>query len=177
MFKQSNAPSTPEQKDKVVGTSPPANQTRRSPTKSPSSSVRPREQGKSPTSRVRTVAQAQQKPHGHGFTKVTQVDVDSPRPAGTVLSTNPATGQSVPLDTIVECQALSRGNQFTMLTRPASSGTTRFPPSAGTGWTGSLHQGRRRAEQRSAQRGGGDAEPGGGQRGQSDAPITLVFAQ
>ena len=105
-FKQSNSPSTPELKDKVIGTNPPANQT---------SAITneitvivgfgSREPGACPTSSGQTVDVAQQNLTVYGFTKVTQSQVDSTRPSRSRCSApiRPA-GQPVPLDTVIELQ-------------------------------------------------------------------------
>ena len=123
-----------------------------------------------------TVAQAQQNLTVYGFTKVTQVDVDSPRPAGTVLSTNPATGQSVPLDTIVELR-VSRGNQFTMPDLTGQFWDDAFPNLRALGWTGSLIKGA--DVPNSGQRSAAvvTQSPAAGSGVNFDAPITLAFAQ
>ncbi len=176
VFKQSNAPSTPEQKDKVVGTSPPANQTSAITNEITVIVGSGPESKEVPDVTGQTVAQAQQNLTVYGFTKVTQVDVDSPRPAGTVLSTNPATGQSVPLDTIVELR-VSRGNQFTMPDLTGQFWDDAFPNLRALGWTGSLIKGA--DVPNSGQRSAAvvTQSPAAGSGVNFDAPITLAFAQ
>src|SRR5947209_8576936 len=49
-----------------------------------------------------TVDVAQRNLTVYGFTKVTQTQVDSIRPAGEVIGTNPPKGQTVPVDSIIE---------------------------------------------------------------------------
>ena len=87
-----------------------------------------------------TVDQAQQNLTVYGFTKVTQSQVDSTRPAGIVLSTNPAAGQPVPLDTVIELQ-VSRGNQFVMPDLTGQFWVDAEPQLRALGWTGVLIKG------------------------------------
>ena len=175
VFKQSDAPSTPELKDKVVGTNPPANQT------SAITNEITVIVGSGPESRAvpdvsgQTVDQAQQNLTVYGFTRVTQAEVDSPRPAGTILSTNPPTGQAVPLDTIIELR-VSRGNQFTMPDLTGQFWVDAEPNLRALGWTGVLIKGA--DAQNSGQRTNAVASqtPAAGSGANFDAPITLNFA-
>ncbi len=91
-FKQVNSPSTPETKDKVIGTNPPANQTSAITNEiavivgsGPSSKQVPDVAGQ-------TADSAQKNLTVYGFTKFSQAAVDSPRPAGDVIGTNPPAG-------------------------------------------------------------------------------------
>src|SRR5882757_3863754 len=112
-FKQVNSPSTPEMKDKVIGTNPPANQTSAITNEiavivgsGPSSKQVPDVAGQ-------TADEAQKNLTVYGFSKFAQASVDSPRPAGAVIGTNPPAGANVPVDTVIELQ-VSKGNQFLM---------------------------------------------------------------
>ena len=100
-FKQANSPSTPELLGKVIGTNPPANQT------SAITNVITVIVGSGPETKQipdvagQTVDLAQKNLTIYGFTKVTQTQVDSIRPAGEVVGTNPPRGQTVPVDSII----------------------------------------------------------------------------
>src|SRR5947209_1350096 len=110
-FKQANSPSTPELLGKVIGTNPQANQT------TATTNVITVIVGSGPETKQvpdvagQTVDVAQRNLTVYGFTKVTQTQVDSIRPAGEVIGTNPPKGQTVPVDSIIEIQ-VSKGNQF-----------------------------------------------------------------
>ena len=175
VFKQSNAPSTPEQKDKVLGTSPPANRTSAITNEITVIVGTGPESKEVPDVAGQTVDQAQQNLTVYGFTRVTQAQVDSTRPAGTVLSTNPATGQSVPLDTVIELR-VSRGNQFTMPDLAGQFWTDAEPNLRALGWTGVLIKGADvpNSGQRSAAVVTQSPAPGSALT--FDAPITLAFA-
>ncbi|MBO0866458.1 MAG: Stk1 family PASTA domain-containing Ser/Thr kinase, partial [Mycobacterium sp.] len=88
-FREMNSPSTPELKDRVVGTNPPANQT------SAITNEIAIIVGSGPTTKQipnvngQTVELAQKNLGVYGFTKFTQDQVDSTRPAGEVIGTNP----------------------------------------------------------------------------------------
>ena len=175
VFKQSDSPSTPELKDKVIATNPPANQT------SAITNEITVIVGSGPEARGvpdvsgQTVELAQQNLTVYGFAKVTQSQVDSTRPAGTVLSTNPAAGQSVPLDTVIELR-VSRGNQFTMPDLTGQFWVDAEPNLRALGWTGVLIKGA--DVQNSGQRTNSvvSQSPSPGSGVNIDAPITLSFA-
>src|SRR5258708_14619762 len=101
-FKQSNPPWPPELLGKVIGTNPPANQT------SAITNVVTVVVGSGPETKQvpdvagQTVDIAQKNLTVYGFTKVTQTGVDSPRPAGEVIGTNPPKSQTWPVDSIIE---------------------------------------------------------------------------
>src|SRR5262249_7229082 len=63
--------------------------------------------------------------------------VDSPKPAGAVLGTNPPAGQSVPKDTVIQLQ-ISKGNQFVMPDLTGMFWTDAEPQLRALGWTGTL---------------------------------------
>src|SRR5206468_1270079 len=112
----------------------------------------------------------------YGFSKVRQVPVDSTRPAGDVISTNPPAGADVPVDTIIELQ-VSKGNQFIIPDLSGLVWTEAEPQLRALGWTGILIK-------------GADVDAGGPQHNrvvfQSPSPgqgtyrvgsITLMFGQ
>jgi serine/threonine-protein kinase len=140
IFKQANSPSPPEFKDKVIGTNPPANQTSAI-TNEITVIVGSGPEAKAvPDVSGQTVELAQQNLTVYGFTKVTQSQADSTQPAGTILSTNPAAGQSVPLDTVIELR-VSRGNQFEMPNLVGQFWVDAEPNLRVLGWTGVLIKG------------------------------------
>src|SRR6201995_495078 len=91
-FKEVHSPSTPETKDKVIGTNPPANQT------SAITNEITVNVGSGPSSKqVPDVAgqaadEAQKNLTVYGFSKFAQAAVDSPRPAGSGLGTHTPAG-------------------------------------------------------------------------------------
>jgi eukaryotic-like serine/threonine-protein kinase len=138
--KQVPTPSTPEQKDRVVGTSPAANQT--APVtfeinvlvgSGPASVNLPDVSSQTEDQAKATLAAA-------GFTNVISTPVDSPKNAGTIIGTNPPAGQSVPKDTVVELQ-VSKGNQFSMPDLMGMVWTDAEPQLRALGWTGILVKG------------------------------------
>jgi serine/threonine-protein kinase len=112
-FTEQKTESTPEQKDKVLATIPPANQT--AAITNPITIV----VGLGPTSRPvpdckgQSVEVCQQVLTASGFLKTLPVDVDSTSPKGQVVGTAPAAGQLLPVDTLIQIQ-VSGGNQFVM---------------------------------------------------------------
>jgi eukaryotic-like serine/threonine-protein kinase len=139
-FKQANSPSTPELLGKVIGTNPPANQT------SAITNVITIVIGSGPETKQipdvagQTVDLAQKNLTVYGFTKVTQTQVDSIRPAGEVIGTSPPKGQTVPVDSIIELQ-VSKGNQFVMPDLNGQFWTDAEPRLRALGWTGVLDKG------------------------------------
>ena len=174
-FKQSPSPSTPELKDRVVGTLPPANQT------SAITNEITIVVGSGPESRPvpdvtsQTVESAQQVLNANGFTKSVPVDVDSKQAAGQVVGTNPPAGQTVALDTAIQIQ-VSRGNQFTMPDLRGQFWTDAEPRLRALGWTGVLDKGAdaRDSGQRSAAV--VTQSPAPGSTVNFGATITLSFA-
>ena len=138
--KQTSAPSAPEMLGKVVGTNPPANQT------SAITNVITVIVGSGPETKPipdvtgQSVDEAQKDLAAVGFTKVTQTLADSVRPAGEVLGTSPAKGQTVPVDSVVEIQ-VSKGNQFVMPDLTGMFWTDAEPRLRALGWTGVLDKG------------------------------------
>lgn len=139
-FKQVNSPSTPDLTGKTIGTNPPANQT------SAITNVITVIIGSGPeTTQVPDVAGqavdvAQKNLNVYGFTKFSRAEVDSPRPAGEVVGTNPPKGATVPVDSVVELQ-VSKGNQFIMPDVTNMFWTDAEPRLRALGWTGALDKG------------------------------------
>jgi serine/threonine-protein kinase len=175
-FKQVNSPSTPETKDKVIGTNPPANQTSAITNEiavivgsGPSSKQVPDVAGQ-------TADEAQKNLTVYGFSKFAQAAVDSPRPAGAVIGTNPPAGANVPVDTVIELQ-VSKGNQFLMPDVTGMFWTDAEPRLRTLGWTGILDRGP------DVDAGGSQhnrvvyQSPSPGQGANKDGSITLKFGQ
>jgi beta-lactam-binding protein with PASTA domain/predicted Ser/Thr protein kinase len=139
-FKQANSPSTPELLGKVIGTNPPANQT------SAITNVITVIVGSGPETKQipdvagQTVDVAQKNLNVYGFTKFSQASVDSLRPAGEVVGTNPPKGTTVPVDSVIELQ-VSKGNQFVMPDLSGMFWTDAEPRLRALGWTGVLDKG------------------------------------
>ena len=134
------APSAPEQRDRVVRTEPPANQTTAITNQitvlvgtGPATKDVPSVTGQ-------TVEQARQNLTVYGFSKFGEVSVDSTEPAGQVVGTNPPAGASVPVDSVIELQ-VSRGNQFVMPDLTGIVWTDAEPQLRALGWTGVLVKG------------------------------------
>ncbi len=175
-FKQKTAPSTPEFKDRVVETSPPANQTTAITNEivivvgtGPETKPLPDVVGQ-------TVELAQKNLSVYGFTKFTQVEVDSTRSAGEVVGTSPPAGETVPVDAVVELR-VSRGNQFVMPDLTGLFWVDAEPQLRALGWTGVLIKGP------DVDAGGPGhnrvlyQSPAAGQGVNTDASITLRFGQ
>jgi eukaryotic-like serine/threonine-protein kinase len=175
-FKQANSPSSPEMAGKVIGTNPPASQS------SAITNVITVIVGSGPETKQvpdvngQTVELAQQNLTVYGFTKFSQAQVDSPRPAGDVIGTNPPAGTTIPVDQVIELQ-VSKGNQFVMPDLSGMFWTDAEPRLRALGWTGVLDK-------------GPDVDAGGSQRNRvvSQSPaagagvnrsgiITLKFGQ
>ncbi|MGV0644045.1 Stk1 family PASTA domain-containing Ser/Thr kinase [Mycolicibacterium sp. XJ879] len=139
-FKSSTSPSTPEMKDKVLGTNPPANQT------SAITNEITIVLGSGPESRSvpdvvgRTTASANQILNAAGFTNTVPVEVDSTEPQGQLVGTVPSAGQTVPVDSVIQLQ-VSRGNQFVMPDLAGQFWTDVEPRLRALGWTGVLDKG------------------------------------
>jgi serine/threonine-protein kinase len=175
-FKQVNAPSAPELKDRVVSTNPPANQAAAITNEivitigsGPPTKMVPDVVGQ-------TTELAQKNLTVYGFTKVTESSVDGTRPAGEVVGIDPAVGDTVPVDSVIELK-VSKGNQFVMPDLSGMFWTDAEPQLRALGWTGILVKG-------ADVDGGGSAHnrvlyqsPSPGQGVNRDGNITLVFGQ
>ena len=175
-FKEVPSPSTPEMKDKVLGTNPPANQTSAITNEisviigsGPSTKQIPDVAGQ-------TVDSAQKNLTVYGFSKFSQAAVDSSRPAGDVLGTNPPAGATVPVDSVIEIQ-VSKGNQFVMPDLSGLFWTDAEPQLRALGWIGVLVKGA------DVDAGGSQhnrivfQSPSAGQGENKDGPVTLKFGQ
>src|SRR5699024_10561803 len=87
-----------------------------------------------------TVEVAQKNLTVYGFTKSTEVGVDSSRPSGEVIGTSPPAGEETPLDAVIELR-VSRGNQFVMPDLSGLFWTDAEPQLRALGWTGMLIKG------------------------------------
>jgi eukaryotic-like serine/threonine-protein kinase len=174
-FKQAPSASTPEQKDKVVGTIPPANQTSAI-TNEITIVVGSGPEAKAvPDVKNQSEDSAKQILTASGFTNIIPVPVDNTAPCGQVLGTDPAAGQQVPLDTAIQLQR-SQCNQFTMPDLRGMFWTDAEPRLRALGWTGFLDKG---ADARdSGQRSNAvvTQSPSPGSAVNFDATITLSFA-
>ncbi|MCW1957463.1 MAG: Stk1 family PASTA domain-containing Ser/Thr kinase, partial [Mycobacterium sp.] len=174
-FKQAEATSTREQKDKVLSTLPPANQ----------SSAITNEitivVGTGPATRDipdvtgQTVDQATKNLNTLGFPTILTNSVDSPQPAGEVLEVDPAPGTSAPLDSPVTLK-VSKGNQFVMPNLVGQFWVDAEPNLRALGWTGVLVKGS--DVQNSGQRSNAvvTQSPAAGSGVNYGASISLAFA-
>ncbi|MEB3069293.1 Stk1 family PASTA domain-containing Ser/Thr kinase [[Mycobacterium] vasticus] len=175
-FKQVDAPSSPELKDKVVGTNPPANQTTAITNEivitigtGPATKQVPDVTGQ-------TFELASKNLTVYGFTKITEVTADSPRPAGEVIATSPPSGETAPVDGVIELR-VSRGNQFVMPDLSGMFWADAEPALRALGWTGVLVKGA------DVDAGGSGHNrvlyqtPAAGQGVNTDGNITLRFGQ
>jgi len=139
-FKQTPAPSTPEQKDKVLSTLPAANQT------SAITNEIALVVGTGPEMRAvpdvtgQNVDQATKNLNTVGFPTVLTSAVDSPQPAGEVIGSDPATGTPAPVDSPVTLR-VSKGNQFVMPNLTGQFWVDAEPNLRALGWTGVLVKG------------------------------------
>lgn len=112
-FKQAEAPSTPEQRDQVLSTVPPANAT------SAITNEITIVVGTGPRTREipdvggQTAELATKNLNTLGFPTILTATVDSTAPAGQVLATVPAAGTATALDSPITLK-VSKGNQFIM---------------------------------------------------------------
>jgi len=139
-FKETPGTSAPEERDKVVQTIPPANQTSAITNEITIVVGSGPETALVPDVEEQTVQVAQQILEGAHFTNVVPVDVDNPAPQGQVVGTNPPAGQTLPLDTLIQIQ-ISRGNQFVMPNLKGQFWTDVEPRLRALGWTGTLDKG------------------------------------
>ena len=139
-FKQTEATSTRDQKDKVLSTVPPANQT------SAITNEITIVVGSGPATRDlpdvtgQTVDQATKNLNTLGFPTVLTNSVDSPQPSGEVLGVDPAPGTSVALDSAITLK-VSKGNQFVMPNLLGQFWVDAEPTLRALGWTGVLMKG------------------------------------
>jgi len=136
-FKQSDAPSAPDQKDKVLSTVPPANQT------SAITNEITIVVGSGPETRAvpdvvgQVVELASRNLNTVGFPTILTDPVDSPRPPGEVVGVDPAPGAPAALDSPITLK-VSKGNQFVMPNLTGQFWVDVEPNLRGLGWTGVL---------------------------------------
>jgi serine/threonine-protein kinase len=175
-FSEQKSESLPEQKDKVLATSPPANQT--AAVTNPITII----VGQGPTDRPvpdckgMTAESCAQVLTAAGLPKSVPVQVDSAQACNQIVGTSPPAGQPVPPDTLIQIQQ-SSCNQFIMPDVRGGFWTDVEPNlRAGYGWTGQLI--RAPDVQNSGQRTNAvvTQSPQPGTPVNKDAPITLAFA-
>ena len=174
-FKQSPSPSTPELKDRVVGTLPPANQTSAITNEITIVVGTGPETRPVPDVKAQSVESAQQVLNASGFVKSVPVEVDSMEPAGQVVGTNPPAGQTAAIDTVVQLQ-VSRGNQFTMPDLRGQFWTDAEPRLRALGWTGVLDKGGDVRDSGQRTNAVVNQSPSPGSTVNYDATLTLSFA-
>lgn len=139
-FKQGEAPSSPELKDKVLNTVPPANQT------SAITNEITIVVGSGPQTRDvpdvtgQTVDLATKNLNTVGFPTILTDPVDSPQPAGEVIALDPSVGTSAPVDSPITLK-VSKGNQFVMPNLTGQFWVDAEPNLRALGWTGVLVKG------------------------------------
>ena len=175
-FKEQSAPSTSEQKDRVVGTSPPANQTSAITNEitiivgsGPATHDVPDVAGQ-------TVDLAQRNLTVYGFSRFSQASINSTKPAGEVLGTNPPPGTNIPLDSVIELQ-VSKGNQFVMPDLYGMFWVDAEPQLRALGWTGVLVKGADVPAGDAQRNRVIDQDPRAGTGVNRDGNITLKFGQ
>ncbi|MGB3482769.1 MAG: Stk1 family PASTA domain-containing Ser/Thr kinase [Mycobacterium sp.] len=168
--------STPELKDKVLQTNPPANQTSAITNQitvilgsGPGSKAVPDCAGLTAEDCKALLTQS-------GFSNTLQVDVDSTRPSGQVIGTNPASAENVPVDSVIQIQ-VSRGNQFVMPNLRNQFWVDAEPLLRSLGWTGSLVKLPNAQNSGAPTNGVATQNPGPGERLNFDSSISISFAQ
>jgi beta-lactam-binding protein with PASTA domain/predicted Ser/Thr protein kinase len=174
-FKQSEAPSNPDQRDKVLNTVPPANQTSaitNEITIVVGTGPRTRE---IPDVAGETADLATKNLNTVGFPTVLTATVDSTEPAGQVIGTEPTAGAAVPLDSPITLK-VSKGNQFIMPNMVGQFWVDAEPNLRALGWTGVLVKGPDvpNSGQRTNAVVTQSPPPGAGTN--RDGPLTLSFA-
>jgi beta-lactam-binding protein with PASTA domain/predicted Ser/Thr protein kinase len=139
-FRQTDAPSDVDQKDKVLSTIPPANQT------SALTNEITIVVGSGPATRDlpdlvgQSADVATKNLNTLGFPTILTVQVDSPEPAGQVLGMDPSAGTSATLDTAITLK-VSKANQFIMPNLMGQFWVDAEPNLRALGWTGVLVKG------------------------------------
>lgn len=139
-FRQTKSASLPEQKDRVLSTLPPANQTSAITNEitivigeGPATAVVPDCVGQ-------TLQVCQEVLTASGFGNTVPVQVDSTESSGQIVGTEPAASQTVPEDSVIQIQ-VSRGNQFVMPDLRGMFWDDAQPRLRALGWTGELDKG------------------------------------
>jgi serine/threonine-protein kinase len=139
-LKQSTSPSTPELKDKVLATNPPANQTSAITNEVTIIVGSGPESRPVPDVKNQPEATARQILNASGFNNVVPVPVDNTAPCGQVTGTLPPTGQDAAVDTPIQLQT-SACNQFVMPDLTGQFWVDAEPRLRALGWTGVLDKG------------------------------------
>ncbi|MGY4708385.1 Stk1 family PASTA domain-containing Ser/Thr kinase [Mycolicibacterium sp. CBM1] len=174
-YKEVPGTSTPEQRDKVVQTIPAANQSAAITNEITVVVGNGPQTAEVPVVAGQPVDVAGQILTASGFQKQLPVQVDSTEPSGQVVGTDPAAGQTVPQDTLIQIQ-VSKGNEFVMPDLRGQFWTDAEPNLRGLGWTGILIKGP--DAQNSGQRSNAvvTQSPSAGTPVKFSDPITLSFA-
>ena len=137
---QAPSPSLPQQKDRVIATNPPANST--SAITNTVTIIIGTGPGLVPI--PDTAGQAAEVAKGNlgtvGFTTILTAPVDSPRPAGEVIATDPPAGTQVAKDAPITLK-VSQGNQFVMPNLVGQTYVDLLPLLQGLNFTGALLNG------------------------------------
>jgi serine/threonine-protein kinase len=139
-FKQAEAPSTVAQRDQVLNTNPPANQTL------PITNEITLVIGTGPVTRGipdvtgQSSDVATKNLNTLGFQTILTAPVDSAAPAGQVLGVDPAAGTDAALDTAITLK-VSKGNQFVIPNLVGQFWVDAEPNLRALGWTGVLVKG------------------------------------
>ncbi|BBX33079.1 serine-threonine protein kinase [Mycolicibacterium mageritense DSM 44476 = CIP 104973] len=138
--KETKASSTPEFKDRVVATVPPANQLSAITNEITIAVGSGPESLPIPDCVGQSADVCKQILTASGFLTTVVVEVDNTAPAGQVVGTEPPAGQSVPKDTLIQIK-VSRGNQFVMPDLRGQFWDDAYPRLTALGWTGVLDKG------------------------------------
>jgi eukaryotic-like serine/threonine-protein kinase len=174
--REATNPSTAEQKGTVLQTNPQANQT------TAITNLITIVVGSGPDSKVvpdcvgLTVDDCRTILNQSDFQNTVPVQLDSTRPAGQAVGTNPPAGQNVSVDTLIQIQ-VSRGNQFEMPNLRGMFWTEAEPYLRSLGWTGGLIKLPNAQNSGVPSNGVVTQDPAAGTPINADASITLSFAQ
>jgi len=174
-IQQTVSQSLPEQKDRVIATNPPAHQT--SAITNVITIIVGSGPGLVPIPDVngQTVDIATKNLNTVGFTTILTAPVDSPKPAGEIIGTDPPAGTPTAKDAPITLK-VSQGNQFVMPNLSGQFWTDAEPNLRALGWTGVLIKGA--DVQNSGQRSNAVVSqvPAAGSGVNFNASITLSFA-
>ncbi len=174
-IQQTVSQSLPEQKDRVIATNPPAHQT--SAITNVITIIVGSGPGLVPIPDVngQTVDIATKNLNTVGFTTILTAPVDSPKPAGEIIGTDPPAGTPTAKDAPITLK-VSQGNQFVMPNLSGQFWTDAEPNLRALGWTGVLIKGA--DVQNSGQRSNAVVSqmPAAGSGVNFGASITLSFA-
>lgn len=174
-FKQAEAPSTVGQRDKVLNTTPPANQTL------PITNEITLVIGTGPITRGipdvtgQTSDVATKNLNTLGFQTILTAPVDSSAPAGQVLGIDPAAGTDAALDTAITLR-VSKGNQFVMPNLVGQFWVDAEPNLRALGWTGVLVKGPDVPNSGQRTNAVVTQSPAAGSGANFTGPVTLSFA-